>query len=802
MQQTTTTSGTPSGGPGPSPSAEQWLIRVRGVVQGVGYRPFVHNLAKSMGLSGWVLNDTLGVQTEVRGPVPRLNAFAVALRDDAPLLARVDEVRVEARTSDPAGAGEGFEIRRSTRTAGRSDTIVAPDSHVCPDCLREVRDPADRRHRYPFTNCTHCGPRYSIVKGLPYDREQTTMASFAMCDDCRREYEDPGDRRYHAQPNACPVCGPRLTLSGPGGPLAEADDALAAATEALAAGRIVAVKSVGGFHLAANARDAAAVARLRSRKKRDSKPFAVMVDDLPSAARLADCGTAEAELLESPARPIVLLRKLPGALPEEIAPRNPNIGVMLPSAPLHHLLLDRPGLDVLVMTSGNVSGYPIAYRNEEALEQLFQVADLVLHHDRDIHVRVDDSVVRCSVHPELDEPLVTFLRRSRGYAPYPVEVGEVGELPEPVLAYGAELKTTVALGSGRKVYVSQHIGDLKNDETFRSHRQTADHLSQLYELRPRRIAVDMHPSFRSHVLAGDERPADVVEVQHHHAHMASCMAENRLTGTTLGVVFDGAGYGLDGTIWGGEFLLGGYAEADRVAHLRRIPLLGGDMAVHQPIRTGFALALESLGLPGAATAAFPALRTLGDRERHVYTTMVARGLNAPRVSSMGRLFDGVAALLGVCARAEYEAQGPIELEGLLGRDLALARRPYAFGHEASAADDGPRVIDFRPVVRAIAADLAADTPLATISRRFHTAVVRLVVDRCEEQRAHGGVRQVVLSGGVFLNEFLLVNCLTELRRAGFAAHAHRLVPTNDGGIALGQVMVAGARSRTRPQPPA
>lgn len=786
------TSDSPATGPADIAPTEQWLVRVCGVVQGVGYRPFVYTLAKSLGLTGWVLNDTQGVLAEVHGAPAQLSAFITALHDDAPLLARVGEVRVEYRTSAPSQVPESFEIRQSART-GRSDTIVAPDSHVCADCLREVLDPADRRYRYPFTNCTHCGPRYSIIKGLPYDREQTTMASFGMCDDCRREYEDPGDRRYHAQPNACPVCGPRLALSGPRGPFAEADDALRASTAALAAGKIVAVKSIGGFHLVVNARDAEAVARLRARKKRDSKPFALMVADLAAAAAVAECGAAEAELLESPARPIVLLRRRPGdLLPEEIAPRNPSLGIMLPSAPLHHLLLDRPGLDVLVMTSGNVSGYPIEYRNEEALGRLFEVADLILHHDRDIHVRVDDSVVRCSDHPRLAEPLITFVRRSRGYAPYPVEVDEV--LPEPVLAYGAELKTTVALGTGSKVYVSQHIGDLKNDETFTSHKQTAARLCDLYELEPQRTAVDMHPSFRSRVLAGDERPETVVEVQHHHAHMASCMAENRMTGSTLGVVFDGAGYGLDGTIWGGEFLLGGYDDANRVAHLRPIPLLGGDMAVHQPIRTGFALALEALGSPDAARESFSALQALSSQERHVYTTMVRRGLNTPAVSSMGRLFDGVAALLGICAYAEYEAQGPIELEGLLGRDLAPADRPYRFGTTVPS-DGGPTVIDPRPLIREIAADLAAGTDTTTISRRFHSAVVAMVVERCEELRARHDVAQVALSGGVFLNEFLLVNCLVELQSTGFDARSHRLVPTNDGGIALGQVMVAGARLR-------
>ncbi|MFD3476645.1 carbamoyltransferase HypF [Streptomyces sp. NPDC058695] len=770
---------------------EQWLIRVTGVVQGVGYRPFVHTLATGLGLRGWVLNDTLGVQTEVSGGAGELAEFAGALKDRAPLLARVEEVRVESRT--PRAGGDlptGFEILESRRT-GRANTIVAPDSHVCDDCLREVLDPADRRFRYPFTNCTHCGPRYSLIKGLPYDREKTTMAVFAMCEDCRAEYVNPADRRYHAQPTACPRCGPKVTLSAPDGVVAEADEALTRTIRALADGQIVAVKSVGGFHLAVNARDAAAVARLRRRKKRDSKPFAVMAAGLDETAAIAHITDAERELLRSPARPIVLLRKLPGALPEEVAPRNPNLGVMLPSAPLHQLLLDRPESDVLVMTSGNISGQPIAYRNEDALAELFEVADLILHHDRDIHVRVDDSVVRSSVHPALDEPIITFLRRSRGYAPYPVKVDDIAG---PVIAYGAELKTTVALGDGNEVYVSQHIGDLKNDETYASHREAAAHLAELYELKPRHAACDLHPAFKARVLAGTDRPDDVVEVQHHHAHMASCMAENRLSGPTIGVVFDGAGYGEDGTIWGGEFLVGDFASVRRAAHLRPVPLLGGDKAVAEPVRTGYALALQALGSPERAVAAFPALEILDDRKRTVFATMAERGIQAPPVSSMGRLFDAVAALLGVCAYAEYEAHGPIELEGLLGRDLALTA-PYAFGLQQEGDTE---LVDPRPLVRAIAADLARGTGVTDISRRFHSTVVDMVVKRCSALRERTGIRQVVLSGGVFLNEFLQVNCLVELRRAGFDAHAHRLVPTNDGGIALGQVMVANARLRASP----
>jgi len=766
----------------PSP-VERWRVRVRGVVQGVGYRPFVYQVAHEQGLGGWVRNDLLGVLVEAQGPPDRLAALVRTLRERWPALAVVQDVAVERGVPPVAGTGT-FTIEHSDRS-GAPETIVPADSHVCEDCLRELRDPGDRRYRYPFINCTHCGPRYSLIRALPYDRAQTTMASFVMCPDCRREYEDPLDRRYHAQPVACPACGPGLLLARPGRPPVAGEEALAAALDGLATGMVVAVKSVGGFHLAVNARDPGAVARLRARKRREAKPFALMVADLPVAEGIAELGPAERELLCSPARPILLLRKRCGALPEAVAPRNPNLGVMLASAPLHYLMLDRPGLDVLVMTSGNVSGYPIAFRNDTALTQLWEVADLILYHDRDIEIRVDDSVVRCSTHPALPEPLITFFRRSRGYAPYPLEVDT--ELA-PIVAYGAELKTTVALSSGRRVYVSQHVGDLKNDETFESHLRTANHLAGLHELKPGYAACDLHPAFRATRFALAGGGLEPILVQHHHAHMASCMAENRVDGTTLGVVFDGTGYGEDGTIWGGEFLLGDYVAVQRVAHLRPLPLLGGDAAVREPVRAGFALALDAFGDAEAACAAFPALAALDGRQRHVFATMARRGLNAPLSSGMGRLFDAVAALLDVCGYAEYEAQGPIELEGLLERDLSPAP-PYRF----EASDEGSGEIDPRPVVRAIAADLAAGVALPDISRRFHSTVVAMVVAQCARLRQAGGVGQVVLSGGVFLNEFLLVNCLVELRRTGFDAYCHRRVPTNDGGISLGQVVVADAR---------
>ncbi|MFZ4298126.1 carbamoyltransferase HypF [Streptomyces cinereoruber] len=779
------------------PGTEEWRLRVTGVVQGVGYRPFVYKLARELGLSGWVRNDPEGVLVEASGPDAALAAFAAGLKDRAPELARVDGVVVTRGLpagSVPAGP---FTIVHSEHSGARTALLPA-DTHVCGDCQGELRDPNDRRHRYPFINCTNCGPRYSIIQDLPYDRPATTMASFTMCAACKAEYEDPLDRRYHAQPNACPDCGPRLLLTDREGRTTEGDTALRGAAQVLADGGIVAVKSVGGFHLAVDATQPEAVALLRRRKRRDSKPFAVMVRDLATAQRLAVLSEDEIDVLRSPARPILLARKQPDALPESVAPRNPNLGIMLPSAPHHHLLLDEPGLEALVMTSGNISGYPIAYRNEEALEQLFEIADTILYHDRDIEIRVDDSVVRLSVHDELDAPLLQFVRRARGYAPYPVDVGrEVA----PAVALGAELKTTVALSHGSKVFLSQHIGDLKNDETFASHRRTARHLARLYALEPRLTAHDLHPQFRSTRAAldgdgeGDGAGRTVVEVQHHHAHMASCMAENHVTGTTLGVIFDGFGYGEDGTVWGGEFLLGHYAAYRRVGRLRRLPLIGGDQAVREPVRTGYALALDAFdGDREKAVAAFPALAALDEQQRHVYATMAARGINSPATSSMGRLFDGAAALAGICSLAEYEAQGPIELEGLLARD-STPEAAYRFDARTPEGEpDGPVEVDPRPVIRAMAADLAAGLPADRISRRFHTAVVEMVRDRCRAFREETGVRQVVLSGGVFLNEFLLLNCLTGLTADGFDTYVHRQVPTNDGGIALGQVMVADART--------
>jgi len=731
-----------------------------------------------------VLNDADGVLIEVEGARRAVADFSNMLRTDAPPLSQILSV-VEQPISVIGNEVEGFTIRHSNQR-GSNLALLPPDSHVCDACLAEMHDPLDRRYRYPFINCTNCGPRFSLIDAIPYDRAQTTMRLFSMCLECKAEYDDPANRRYHAQPNACPVCGPQVELFGTTGKLADSAEAVAQTLDALQEGQIVAVKSVGGFHLVVDASNTYAVSRLRERKKRKSKPFALMAASVNTIRRWAECNPIEEQWLEASGRPIVLLRKREdNGLPENIAPRNPNLGMMLPSAPLHYLLLSRLELPVLVMTSGNVSGYPIEYRNEGALQRLFEVCDLILLNNRDISVRIDDSVIRCSTHPELIKPSISFLRRARGFAPYTVEINEN---TAPIIGYGAELKTTVALGDRSRIHVSQHIGDLGNDETFQSHQEIARHLAGLYGLTPGGAACDLHPAFRAGRFAAATYPM-VERVQHHHAHMAACMADNRLDGPAIGVIFDGAGYGPDGTIWGGEFLVGDLIEAQRAAHLRSISLLGGDKAVHEPIRTAVALVMEAFEGNRGILPTIPALASLGHQERHVYASMWSRSINVTRASSMGRLFDGVAALAGVCDRAEYEAQGPIEFEGLLGRDLTMCKG-YSF--DITQADSGLE-LDYRPIVREVITEVSIGIGPEMISRRFHSTIVYALAAVCVRLREQCSLNAVVLSGGVFLNEFLLINSQVELQRLGFNVYVHRNVPTNDGGISVGQVIVASAR---------
>ncbi|MBJ6800031.1 carbamoyltransferase HypF [Geomonas propionica] len=753
-------------------SRERASLEIDGIVQGVGFRPFVYRLALRFGLSGWVRNTGKGVQIEAEGDRDDLLAFSHALREDAPPLAMIGSLKLEKIA--PVG-GDGFVILESAK-AGKGGEI-SPDCDVCDDCLAELFDPKNRRYLYPFINCTNCGPRYSIITGIPYDRPATTMAGFAMCDDCLAEYHDPLNRRFHAQPNACPVCGPRLSLVDREG-VAVTGDPLRQTIEALKDGAIVAVKGVGGYHLAVDACSEAAVGLLRRRKKRDEKPFAMLAPDLDSVRRHVHCSDLEGRLLAGVERPIVLMRNLPQTpIAELVAPGNGWFGFMLPGNPLQHLLTRGFG-GPLVMTSGNLSDEPIAYRDDEALRMLSGIADLFLTNDREIHTRTDDSVIRLY----RGEPL--FLRRSRGYVPralaLPAEQASV-------LALGAELKATLCLTRGAQGFMSQHIGDLKNAATMASLEESAAHLQRLLEISPEVVAHDLHPDYLSTVYAqGLGLPC--ISVQHHHAHMASCMAENGLDGDVIGVILDGTGYGSDGTIWGGEFLVGGYESFKRQGYFAQLRMPGGDAAVKEPYR----MALSALyRLHGAELFRQP-LAVCGEvqeADRALFLKMLEKGINAPLTSSCGRLFDAVSALLVVRHRISYEGQAAIELEALAETGSASESYPYL------VAGEGEEVIDFGPAIAAICADLAAGRSRADIARAFHRTVAAGIVEMCGRIRTARGLDRVVLSGGVFQNRLLTEDVADQLAGDGFKVYCHRLVPPNDGGLALGQAVIAGSLFR-------
>lgn len=766
-------------------------IVISGVVQGVGFRPFVYRAANKFGIQGTVLNDSRGVEILAQAYPQQLEAFVHALRHEHPPLAKIASLSVRPRQH--SRTFKTFTIVASAPTTAVASTCIPADTFVCDDCLREMRDPTDRRHLYPFINCTNCGPRYSIIERMPYDRATTTMRSFAMCDACYGEYNDPGNRRFHAQPTACPVCGPRLRLVDRTGADVAADDIPGFVRSALCDGRIVAIKSVGGFHLAVTPFDEGAVRELRTRKGRDAKPFALMASGIEVIRRYVHVSSDEADILGSPARPIVLLsRTADFTVVPAVAPRSPLLGFMLPSAPLHYLLLGNPGLPAIVMTSGNVSGHPICRSNEEALRDLIGIADYILLHDREIHTRVDDTVLRVSQINDAQRPNLTFLRRSRGFAPNPIHLP--GESGKSVIAYGAELKTTVAVSRGNEVFLSPHIGDIKNEDTFAAHQAIASKLAGLNGILPQAIACDLHPQFRvtREALAQTALPVELV--QHHHAHMASCMAENGLTGPTIGVIFDGTGYGTDGTIWGGEFLVGDYETFERAAHLRPSVLIGGDQAVREPFRSAIALLMETFGTLDAAPSFLPPLQFLDAEKRRIFEAMFSRRINTIPHTSMGRLFDGIASLLGLCHAAEYEGHGPIDLEACLDRDHRMA---VSLDYTIDANDAGQLEIDFRPTIRSLVDGMAEKKTVAELSRRFHSTIVEIVADVCERLSACYCTRQVVLSGGVFLNEFLLVNAIARLHSLGYAVHYQTAVPPNDGGISLGQVAIANARIARR-----
>ena len=769
------------------PALRRLRIAIRGAVQGVGFRPFVYRLASELSLAGWVLNSAQGVFLEVEGGPDALATFRRRLEAERPAHSVIHSL--EAVELDPAGF-DGFEIRHSD-DAGEKSVAILPDLATCEDCLRELFDPADRRFRYPFINCTHCGPRYSIVLGLPYDRPNTTMRGFALCEECRREYDDPLDRRFHAQPVACPACGPRLIYCDRSGrPVAERDDALLAAAEAVRQGRIVAIKGLGGYQLVCDARNEAAVRTLRERKRREEKPLAVMLPSLDAVREHCVVTAAEAQLLQSAQSPIVLLERrrparaglapsvVPGAGPATAggahAYPNPTLGVMLPYTPLHHLLMRDLG-HAIVATSGNLSDEPICIDDAEALQRLAGVADAFLMHDRPIARHVDDSVVRVLLGRE------QVLRRARGYAPSPPPATVP---PGAALAVGAQLKSTVAVATGGRVFLSQHIGDLDNVEAFSAFRRVTADLQSLYDLPESRIvAHDLHPDYLS-TRAAAEMPGEKIAVQHHYAHVLACMADNDLKGPVLGVSWDGTGYGLDGSVWGGEFLRVDEAGFERVARLRPFRLPGGEAAIKEPRRAALGVLFE---LPEIDLEAQAELLGFGRTETRALVRLLRSGRNAPLTSSAGRLFDAVAALVGLRGVARHEGQAAMELEFAASASANSGRYPMPW------VDGAPATLDWGPCIRSIVDAVRIGVPPPVVAGRFHRTLSRAVVCAAE----HVGERRVVLTGGCFQNRLLTRLAVLDLRAAGFEPVWHQRIPPNDGGIAVGQAVAALRQGRRR-----
>lgn len=748
----------------------RWRLTVRGIVQGVGFRPFVYQIAQANALAGWVCNTGDGVTIEVEGDEAAVRTFLQRLQHDAPPLARITALET---TPIPLEGEQQFTIRASgMRHAARAG--IPPDVATCADCLADIADPANRRVGYPFTNCTNCGPRFTIIRAVPYDRPQTTMREFAMCPVCRAEYENPGDRRFHAQPNACPVCGPHLALDGQGG-----DDAacIAQAAALLRAGKILAIKGLGGYHLACDARHADAVQALRSRKGRAGKPFALMCSSVAAARMLCDIDADAEALLTAPERPIVLLPiRADAAIASAVAPGMRTLGIMLTYTPLHHLLLEACG-GPLVMTSGNLSDEPIAYVDDEAHTRLGRLADHFLTHDRPIHLACDDSLARVAA------GIPMILRRARGYVPRTVTLPGEGDLP-PVLAAGGDLKNTFCLLRGREALLSQHLGDLENPVSLEHYARMVEHFSAFFAVTPQIVAHDLHPEYHATRLAKAWPGVVQIGVQHHHAHIAACMAEHQLTGPVIGVAYDGTGYGTDGAIWGGEILLADYDGFTRAAHLREVALPGGDAAIRRPSRMALAHLL-ALGL--SVEEASADLPDLTAQEAAIIAAQIARGVNAPRTTSMGRLFDAVSALLGVCRTVTYEGQAAIELEVAAG--LPARRYPFAFDETADGV-----VMDTRPLLAALRDDKRAGVQVVEIAATFHATIAAMTAASCVRIRAASGIAQVALGGGVFQNVTLLEEVCALLHAERFAVYWPQQIPCNDGGLALGQAVIAARRT--------
>ena len=751
-------------------------IKVNGVVQGVGFRPFVYRIAHENGVTGWVRNTSGNVEIEVEGTGREVDKFVVALKAEAPPLSRIDHIDI---ISCSAHGYSKFEIRESLSAEGEYQ-LVSPDIATCSDCRREIFDAKDRRYRYPFTNCTNCGPRFTIIDDIPYDRANTTMRKFRMCKLCRREYDDPLNRRFHAQPNACPDCGPRLSLVDKNGKAVACDDPIAASSGLLRDGKILAIRGLGGFQLACDATNAKAVKLLRKRKRRPSKPFAVMFPSIAEIEGHCVVSKKEKELLGSPEAPIVLLKwkRDESNIVSGVAERLNYLGAMLPYTPLHHLITSDAGIP-LVMTSGNLSEEPIAKDNDEALRRLGGIADYFLLHDRDIYARYDDSVCIVEREPQV-------VRRARGYAPYPVRLGFEAK---QVLACGAELKNTFCLTKGRHAFVSQHIGDMENAETLEHFENTVELYKKLFRVEPEAIAYDMHPEYLATKYA--HRVAEsagllLVPVQHHHAHIVSCMADNGVEGPTIGVALDGTGYGTDGAIWGGEFLVAELGRFDRVGHIEYVPLLGGEAAIKKPYRMALSYIWSTLG-EDTPLDGLP-LTKLDSGELTLLKQQLKRGLNCPLTSSAGRLFDAVSAITGVCEEISYEAQAAIELEMVAeGVRRSHGAKLYPFN---IVERNGLRVVKLSKLIAAIVKDVRGGVPPSRISLKYHRTMAQVVREMCLSISKDTGIKTVALSGGVFQNRLLTRLVVESLEADGFKVLTHRDVPCNDGGISLGQAVIA------------
>ena len=751
-------------------SKSRYKVTIQGIVQGVGFRPFIYQQAVARRLTGYVTNTSHGVDLEVEGAGLDLDDFIRILRQDPPPLSRITSLEVQPLP--PQGDLE-FTIRQSQAQETRS-ALISPDVAVCPDCLRELRDPLDRRYRYPFINCTNCGPRYTIIKDIPYDRAKTTMGAFTLCPECFAEYHDPLNRRFHAQPNACWTCGPRVALLDGAGQFLDCEDPIVETARLLREGWVVAIKGLGGFHLAVDAVQEEAVRRLRQRKHREEKPLALMCPDLDRVRSFARIEAGEEEVLLSRERPIILLKKNdPSPIAPAVAPGNQYYGVMLPYTPLHYLLLDH-GFLALVMTSGNLSEEPICIDNEEAFLRLKGIAGYFLVHNRDIHLRSDDSIVQ-QVSGSLRQ-----LRRSRGFVPVPIFLAEP---LAPVLACGAELKNTVCLTKDNRAFISQHVGDLENLETLHFFKQTIDHLKQILQIEPEVIAYDLHPDYLSTRYALEQEGVESIGVQHHFAHLVGCLAEHGLNEKVIGLMLDGSGYGLDGRIWGGEVLVGDCGSFERCGHFAYLPLPGGGRAIKEPWRMAVSYLYQAYGeklwdLP------LPLLERIGRSQLEILVQMIQKGINSPLTSSCGRLFDGVAALIGLRDTVAFEGQAAMELEMIQSRG---SEAPYDF--EVLKSQEALQILP-QPIIRGVVEDIGRGASKKQISRRFHRTLVEVLTRVCRILRDAQGLEKVALGGGVFQNRTLLTEMEARLRAEGFQVFSKSLVPSNDGGISLGQAVAA------------